>query len=205
MLHRANKGFLVSWFFVFFISIANCDDSTTTTYLGHGKVSWFGGLEEGKNTLQGSLAIYPKRKISQLDGDSFYCAMRWNYSIYPREILKRSIIVAVSEKGTFCILKPMDWGPHPRTKRLVDLSPGAINHLQIKTDESIYVYIITNISGGKYHIKKHGICVIVEDKQIIVRKGSKPELKFNITGDDGFKIIERGKNEKAYNDTKISR
>ncbi len=81
-----------------------------------------------------------------LNPDAFYCAMRWDYTQYPREVLRRSYLKVSSKTATiFC--RPVDFGPGdgtiidgqstPDTGRILDLSPGGQEALGLQTDDIV--------------------------------------------------------------------
>jgi peptidoglycan hydrolase-like protein with peptidoglycan-binding domain len=74
-----------------------------------------------------------------LNPDSYYLAMRWARAGRPRP--HRGHRVAVFhhdpqiDKTSTCIVAPTDWGPHTRTGRVADLSPGAMRAVGALTDD----------------------------------------------------------------------
>lgn len=110
-------------------------------------VWWFGRLfGENKGT---GLA-------RQLNPNSFYLAMRFAYGKNPGtgkqgEILPgwsraaiRAALFRVSSVngGGSCYVQAADWGPDERTNRLVDLSPGILKMLKLKTDDEVMVDLV---------------------------------------------------------------
>lgn len=78
-----------------------------------------------------------------LDPNAHYCAMRWDYNETPRDVLAHSIVRVIAEDGTCVWCRPADWGPNIRTGRVIDLSPGAIQALGIKTDATVEACLVT--------------------------------------------------------------
>lgn len=113
-------------------------------YLGSGKASWFGGPNEASRELNMKLALYPNKHLRDLNHNDYYCAMRWDYSIFSQQLLTNSDII-VKYNNKEIIVKPVDWGPSKRTGRIIDLSPGAMQELGIATDvHDVDVYLVKN-------------------------------------------------------------
>jgi hypothetical protein len=79
-----------------------------------------------------------------LDPKLPYCAMRWNYKVTPKNILRRAFVqispVKISPGGkTLVIARPFDWGPAESTRRLIDVSHSVLQDLALKTDDEVYV------------------------------------------------------------------
>lgn len=76
-----------------------------------------------------------------LDPDTYYCAMRWEYPNQPRSMLRFSFVrVSVGGRHVYC--RPVDWGPNSLIDRIIDLSPGAARRLQVKTDDIVRVELL---------------------------------------------------------------
>lgn len=76
-----------------------------------------------------------------LNPDSFYCAMRWRSTggkFYRNDGNPRVVVWNESNRKAVVCLRT-DWGPHVRTGRLIDLSPGAEAALEIQTDDVVRV------------------------------------------------------------------
>jgi len=74
----------------------------------------------------------------RLNPDGFYCAARWEYNDVPRDVLRHSFMRLSSGKTQRPIFaRPVDWGPNERTKRVLDISPGAATALKVNTDDII--------------------------------------------------------------------
>jgi len=124
-----------------------------------GKVSWFGGpQDDGVAPDEGLAFLYevedapylfldeqPKGTTGlarRLDPDEDYIAMRWDYNVYPKSMLRSSenvALVKAKKTGKQVIAHPADWGPHGDTKRIADISPGLMDRLGIKTDDEVEV------------------------------------------------------------------
>lgn len=125
--------------------------------LGSGACSVFGGPFDATLSLAEGLALIEPQDLSswwfgslflagrfpdktglarRLNPDAFYCAMRWDYRILSRDVLRRSLVLA-RRSGASCWLRPVDWGPNVKTRRLVDISPGAARALGARTDDSL--------------------------------------------------------------------
>ena len=118
-----------------------------------GPVSWFGGpndtgigatetgaitgervrlLNDPVNPGAGTLASRPE--------DYYYLAMRWNYAPMGKDWWRNARILLVNpDTGATVVVRPVDWGPHVRTERVVDLSPQAIRDLGLVTDQKVLV------------------------------------------------------------------
>jgi hypothetical protein len=117
-----------------------------------GKMSTFGGPKDTGVRPDEGLALYPngpdpftpigiflpnsKGLARELDPRSFYCACRWDYKITPKMILRDSIVI-IEANGKCCPAFPTDWGPHERTGREIDLSPGVASYLGLNTDNVV--------------------------------------------------------------------
>lgn len=79
-----------------------------------------------------------------LNPQKYYLACRWNYGIVPKsDLVKVMAKVTNPRNGKFAEAKPVDWGPHERTGRVADLSPGVAEHLGLETDDicTVELYI----------------------------------------------------------------
>src|SRR5216117_3888960 len=71
----------------------------------------------------------------RLNPDKYYFACRWNYAETSREFLRRALArVENPANGRAVDARPVDWGPHPSTGRVADLSPGLAAALGLNTD-----------------------------------------------------------------------
>lgn len=127
-----------------------------TTYTG--KISSFGGPSDGGVSPSEGLALYNNYEDNEtlflnyqpegttglarrLNPDRFYLAMRWGYDLTPKEILKTAL-VKITFEGRIVFAAPCDWGPHERTGRLVDVSPGVMKKLRCQTDDEVECVLI---------------------------------------------------------------
>jgi hypothetical protein len=70
--------------------------------------------------------------------DAFYCAAPWDYQDVPRNVLRHCFMKLSSTSAAQSIFaRPVDWGPNERTKRVLDISPGAAKALAVRTDDTI--------------------------------------------------------------------
>jgi len=124
-----------------------------------GKVSWFGGPEDyesgGVSANEGLAFIFSVDTAPYLfleDAEEAlarnlnpavpYIACRWDYDVYPKEMLASMDYVALvhaPKNGRSFLAWPADWGPHVDTDRVADISPGLMQYLEIETDDDIEV------------------------------------------------------------------
>lgn len=78
----------------------------------------------------------------RLNPEALYVACRWDYRQTPRLWLV-SCVVLVTNPHTkrTCAARPVDWGPHERTGRVADLSPGLARELALTTDDECVVVV----------------------------------------------------------------
>lgn len=123
-----------------------------------GKVSWFGGPnDEGVAPDEGLAFIYdiddaPHLFLEEqpegtsglarrLNPDMPYIACRWDYDVYPREmLLEHFALVRSPDTGRTLLAFPADWGPHEDTERVADVSPSLLDALGIETDDIVEVF-----------------------------------------------------------------
>ena len=78
-----------------------------------------------------------------LNPDAFYIACRWDYDheIARKDLVKCTIRVrnALTEAEKEAVAT--DWGPHERTGRVADLSPGLAEALGLRTDDECVVLV----------------------------------------------------------------
>jgi hypothetical protein len=78
----------------------------------------------------------------RLNPNQYYFACRWNYADTPREFLRRALArVENPANGRAVDARPVDWGPHPSTGRVADLSPGLAAALGLDTDDIVRITI----------------------------------------------------------------
>jgi hypothetical protein len=126
-----------------------------------GKISTFGGPDDlGVAANEGLALVEPSQMgplndcflqaqpagtsglARRLDPEAAYIACRWDYKITPKAYL-RAIKVEVTnpQTGQTEWAQPVDWGPHERTRRVADLSPGLARRLGLRTDDACRVVI----------------------------------------------------------------
>ena len=118
-----------------------------------GKVSWFGGPGDTSIPPSGTGAITGERvrelndpvnpsasDLAERPGDYYWIAMRWNYSPQGSSFWRNArILLRNPETGATLVARPVDWGPHTRTRRIVDMSPQAMADLGLSTDQDVLV------------------------------------------------------------------
>src|SRR5436190_4164497 len=128
-----------------------------------GKMSTFGGPHDLGMAANEDLALFTKADLQnpkyaylflpaspsgtsglgrRLNPDQYYFACRWNYAETPREFLRRALArVENPANGRAADARPVDWGPHPSTGRVADLSPGLAAALGLNTDDIVRITI----------------------------------------------------------------
>ena len=128
-----------------------------------GKMSTFGGPHDLGMAANEDLALFTKADLQnpkyaylflpapppgtsglgrRLNPDQYYFACRWNYAETPREFLRRALArVENPVNGRAVDARPVDWGPHPSTGRVADLSPGLAAALGLDTDDIVRITI----------------------------------------------------------------
>jgi len=125
----------------------------------YGKMSTFGGPHDHGVRASEGLALvndYTLPHYSQyflphqppgttglarrLNPNTFYVACRWDHHATPYHSLA-CVLVKVTNpaNGRSAYAKPIDWGPHERTGRVADLSPGLASFLGLRTDDIVEV------------------------------------------------------------------
>jgi hypothetical protein len=128
-----------------------------------GKMSTFGGPHDLGMAANEDLALFTKADLQnpkysylflpapppgtsglgrRLNPDQYYFACRWNYAETPKEFLRRALArVENPANGRVADARPVDWGPHPSTGRVADLSPGLAAALGLDTDDIVRITI----------------------------------------------------------------
>src|SRR6266516_3178501 len=128
-----------------------------------GKMSTFGGPHDLGMAANEDLALFTKADLQnpkyaylflpapppgtsglgrRLNPDRYYFACRWNYAETPKEFLRRALArVENPANGRGVDARPVDWGPHPSTGRVADLSPGLAAALGLDTDDIVRITI----------------------------------------------------------------
>jgi N-acetylmuramoyl-L-alanine amidase len=166
-----------------------------------GKASWFGGPEDnGVAPDEGLAFIYdvdtaPHLFLSyqpegttglarRLNPQVPYVACRWDYDVTsPLMLLEEMALVHAPKTGKSLKVYPADWGPHVDTGRVADLSPGAMEILGIKTDDTVevifpftsrgsaqptYKRIVISSGHGKYVRGASGVIDEVDEARNVV-------------------------------------
>jgi hypothetical protein len=128
-----------------------------------GKMSTFGGPHDLGMAANEDLALFTKADLQdpkyaylflpasppgtsglgrRLNPDQYYFACRWDYTATPKEFLRRALARAENPaNGRAVDARPVDWGPHPSTGRVADLSPGLAAALGLNTDDIVRITI----------------------------------------------------------------
>src|SRR5947207_14836153 len=128
-----------------------------------GKMSTFGGPHDLGMSPDEGLALFTKPDLQnpkyaylflpapppgtsglgrRLNPDQYYFACRWDYAETPREFLRRALArVENPANGRAVDARPVDWGPHPSTGRVADLSPVLAGALGLNTDDIVSITI----------------------------------------------------------------
>ncbi len=130
---------------------------SVTTHEGaqyvRGKVSHFGGPNDTGVSSTETGAITGERlrslnnpmspsssTLSSRPEDYYYAAMRWNYSPNGRTFWSTARFVVINPAtNRKIVVRAVDWGPHTRTSRIIDLSPQALDDLGATTDDDLLV------------------------------------------------------------------
>ena len=122
-----------------------------------GKVSWFGGPEDGgvsedeglafiSDVMQAPSSALPYQPedttglARRLNPFVHYLAMRFDYEKHPKEtLLEKIALVRNLKTGVALKASPADWGPHEDTDRIADLSPSLMEDLGLETDDEVEV------------------------------------------------------------------
>lgn len=114
-----------------------------------GRVSWFGGPRDTNGTMAiTGISSYwydnptspSPEYVAANPAKYYYVAMRWDYSPNGRSWWARQRLVVINpSNGRACVIAPVDWGPHTRTGRSIDLSPYVLNLLGLSTDDNALV------------------------------------------------------------------
>jgi hypothetical protein len=72
--------------------------------------------------------------------DYYFCAMRWSYAPAGVTWLRNArLIVRNPSTGAAVVVRAVDWGPHTRTNRVIDLSHQTLRVLGLSTDQDALV------------------------------------------------------------------
>lgn len=108
-----------------------------------GKGSHFGGASDTGVTKTEKAAL-TGQILRGMDSDNdYYAAMRFNYGKRARTGIEfwrdARLLVVNPRNGRAVVVRPIDWGPNPRTKRIIDMSKGAMRALGGNTDDIYWV------------------------------------------------------------------
>jgi hypothetical protein len=126
-----------------------------------GKMSHFGGPEDTGVSASEGLALVEPHQLDQvrecflpqqppnttglarrLNPDASYIACRWVYAETSKAYLRSIKVQVINPRtGQSEMAQPIDWGPHERTGRVADLSPGLERRLGLRTDQECVVVI----------------------------------------------------------------
>ncbi|MBX7193664.1 MAG: peptidoglycan DD-metalloendopeptidase family protein [Sandaracinaceae bacterium] len=135
---------------------------TTTTAFGNqyvrGTISHFGGASDTgvSSTETGSISGERLRSLNNPPNPTatqaatnpdryYYVAMRFAFPAdasgdpNPRAWRDRRVVLVNPTTGARVVVRPVDWGPNPRTGRTVDASPQALRDLGLSTDQEVLV------------------------------------------------------------------
>lgn len=118
-----------------------------------GLVSWFGGPNDSgvSSSETGSISGERLRSLNtplaptttdllERPEDFYYAAMRFDYGPAGIGYWREARLLVVNPRtGDAIVVRPVDWGPNPRTDRIIDLSPQAMADLGIVTDDEVLV------------------------------------------------------------------
>lgn len=120
-----------------------------------GRCSYFGGPDDPEGKITPDLAFWNQTQaakrpdlftsvgsglFTRLNPKSYYIACRWNYKQTPASHLRAVKVKVTNPKtGKSVEATPVDWGPHEKTGRVADLSPGIMSTLALKTDDEVIV------------------------------------------------------------------
>lgn len=133
-----------------------------------GKISEFGGAADSGMTPTEGLACYEHHEADErldlfyhrsynqavgtskrLKPEALYFAYRFPLDPRPdRKTLQNTqFLFRNPANGRFCVAWLVDWGPHERTGRVFDVSPGVAAALGIQTDEEIEGVDVSELSS----------------------------------------------------------
>lgn len=72
--------------------------------------------------------------------DFYYAAMRYSYSPGDRSFWRDArLLIRNPATGDQVVVRPVDWGPHTRTRRIIDVAPQTERDLGASTDDEVDV------------------------------------------------------------------
>ncbi|NOY93553.1 MAG: hypothetical protein GXP55_20405 [Deltaproteobacteria bacterium] len=122
-----------------------------------GRISWFGSPDDTSLRWSDTGAITGERMrsmnspvdasratIDSRPQDYYYAAMRWDYHPGGRSFWRDARILLENPlTGERVVVRPIDWGPHTRTGRVIDLSPQTLTDLGVRTDDELLISFAT--------------------------------------------------------------
>ncbi|MBX3249913.1 MAG: N-acetylmuramoyl-L-alanine amidase [Myxococcales bacterium] len=129
-------------------------DSYEGSRFVRGRVSWFGSPRDTSGVTATETGAITGEVLRSLNDplnpdaatlrsrpeDYYYVAMRWAYSPNGRAFWRDARLVVVNPRtGSAVVVRPVDWGPHTRTGRILDLSPQSLTDLGLRTDDDALV------------------------------------------------------------------
>lgn len=114
-----------------------------------GTISWFGGPTDSGVSSTETGAITGERlrslnnpldpaasTIADRPEDYYFVAMRFDYTPGGRSFWRSArLLIRNPANGREVVVRPVDWGPHTRTARILDLSPQSLTDLGSSTDD----------------------------------------------------------------------
>ncbi|HXG64559.1 MAG TPA: hypothetical protein VNO70_05600 [Blastocatellia bacterium] len=116
-----------------------------------GKVAIFGGPKDRGIKPDDKLKLptgpyFVYERVRSLNPKSFYCAMRWSYSIAhksPEEAKRwwanKKLLITNPKNGNAVVARAVDHGPHENTGLDIGLSPGAAEALGVETGDEVAI------------------------------------------------------------------
>ncbi len=118
-----------------------------------GRVSWFGGPADrgiprsARGAITGERVRLlndpldpPPSVLASRPEDYYWVAMRFSYSPNGVRFWRDARLLLKNPRtGASVVVRPVDWGPHTRTRRIVDMSPQTMKDLGLRTDEEVLV------------------------------------------------------------------
>ncbi|MES2924522.1 MAG: N-acetylmuramoyl-L-alanine amidase [Verrucomicrobiota bacterium] len=150
------------------VSSSPLHQTAKVLFRAKGRLSNFGGPKDAGMTPDEGLAFFtgedldnPKHKHLFLDKappnttgmgrrlnpEAYYIACRWDYQVTPASLLRTTeVMVTNTATGISLRARPADWGPHVKTGRIADLSPGLEKALGLKTDDMCDVVLAVSVA-----------------------------------------------------------
>ena len=124
-----------------------------------GKLSIFGGISDKGMIDDTGLALYEPHEADlrpdlflpfesndksfptwkRLKEDALYCALRFDHSLGRKRLQETPVKIVNLITKRFVMAFLVDWGPHEKTNRIIDVSPGVADILEVKTDDEVKI------------------------------------------------------------------